>query len=309
MNNHKNKRPLHAVTTTLLGLGLSLAMAGGAQATQVQSALPDYMTGMNVADLLWFYSDTAVPASTHRPAAMGTATAGAHLGTNTDIFAVGSDFERPTEFWIRYTLDATSQEYHRYINWEDMFGPSYESTSSVNGELWVSFNTETQALAMHTEKLEAGNLLEYSDTVNISLFPEQGTIDTLRSGSNGEPEYGYLPGTNATMLYGACIECKFQWTLNLAFLQLSWNGSGYDLLTSAQGFDQIYAFSSEFAPNDDVDRYRANIAPVPVPGALWLFGSSVAGLAAMRRRRIAATFTAAFAGTARSRSRATGCSR
>lgn len=39
------------------------------------------------------------------------------------------------------------------------------------------------------------------------------------------------------------------------------------------------ALSISTAGNDD------NIAPVPVPGALWLFGSGIAGLFAIRRRR------------------------
>lgn len=285
MKTHKNKSPFRAAKAMMLGLTL----AGGAEAAQVESALPDYFVGVSVADLLGPFgiSDVAAPSGAARPAGMGNAIAGVHLGTNTDIFAVGNtdDFGRASQFWVRYTLDSTSSEYHSYTSWENPGNP-HEYRGPVSGSLWLSFDLGSQSLRMHTDKL-SGELFKYSDIADISIDPGVGTISTLFAGGTGHPDYQYLPGTNAYFLPGNCIECQFEWTLNLAFLQLSWNGSGYDLLTSAQGFDQIYTASSRFSFNDVVDEYQANIAPVPVPGALWLFGSSLAGLVAVNRRRSA----------------------
>lgn len=282
MSNDNSRSKFHAVNAAFF----ALILAGGAEAAQVQSALTANQVGKSVKQLMATTATTNIvlPTGAAKPAAMGNVVAGLHLGTNTDIFAVGtkSGFSINTsEFWVRYTLDPSSHEYHRYRIWMDE--SSSESTSPVSGPLWLSFNLTTQSLNMYTEKL-SGDLLEYGDTGNFSIHPAQDTTSTLKFGTWGDPDYQILPGTNANLSPGACIECAFSWTLNLSFLQLSWNGSGYDLRTSAQGFDQIYTFSSEFSPHDNVDRYYANIAPVPVPGALWLFGSSLLGLATLRRR-------------------------
>lgn len=289
MTDNMNKRTFHAVNTLLLGLML----ASGAEATQVQSSLAPSKIGITVNQLLnsTFATNIALPASGSKPAGMGNVVAGVHLGTNTDIFAVGttSGFNvNATEFWVRYTLDSTSYEYSKRPDWENGGNDTTQTTLPVSGALWLSYNSTTGLLKGYEDKLTAGSVFGYAYQPEFAPYGNQGRLQTLSSRYSGDPDYTVLPGTNSAPAWGmACVECGFQWTLNLAFLALDWNGSRYDLRTSAQGFDQVFAFSSEWPSQRLADRSAANIAPVPVPGALWLFGSSLAGLVAIRRRRIA----------------------
>ncbi len=70
--------------------------------------------------------------------------------------------------------------------------------------------------------------------------------------------------------------------------------NGYSFLAEAGKQYSIYLGGVGFSRwNTGVDGYALNIstsatAPVPVPGAVWLFGSAMAGFAGMRRRKLAA---------------------
>ena len=44
-------------------------------------------------------------------------------------------------------------------------------------------------------------------------------------------------------------------------------------------------FTAPFSDNDDWARLEANVSPVPLPAAAWLFGSALLGLAGVARRR------------------------
>ncbi len=66
--------------------------------------------------------------------------------------------------------------------------------------------------------------------------------------------------------------------------------NGYSFLAEAGKIYSIYLGGVGFSRwNAGVDGYALNIttSPVPVPGAVWLFGSALAGLVGLRRRKAA----------------------
>lgn len=283
-----DRQPLYRSNTILGTIVIASALcAPSLQAAQVQSALPTNQIGVSVKQLLGttLTTNIALPAAGDKPAGMGNAVAGIHLGTNTDIYAVGvrsGNTVYASEFWVRYSLDASSNEYHQSLRWDE---PPWEYAGPVSGALWLSFNLNTQQLNMYTDKV-VGNLLQIGKSAEFDIHPGTGTTSTLRAGVSGDPDYVIAPYTNSSMQWAACIECDFTYTLNLAFLQLYWTGSAYDLRTSAQGFDQVFTLESyfDFGLEESTDRYYGNIAPVPVPAAAWLFGSGLLGLVTKRRR-------------------------
>lgn len=271
-----------------IAIVVSIIFSLNAEAALVQSALAPSTIGISAQQLLNSAANPlfSAPDSGNRPAAMNTPGShfyfGVHLGTNTDIFA---DIVNPTTFWVRYTLDPSSNTYKSYT---PSFGglPDVYNTP-VTGALWLSFNTVAQNFNAYTEQLSQPDLFNYNSNpiANFSVDNNHSTLNTLIDGRTGEPTYQRLPGANANLLSLnlGCVECSVLTQLNLSFLELRWNGTGYGLYTSANGFDQILTSADSY--QDYTHSYTLNIAPVPIPAAAWLFGSGLAGIAAARRRQ------------------------
>lgn len=68
-------------------------------------------------------------------------------------------------------------------------------------------------------------------------------------------------------------------------------GKTLNFATTGQGFSNFRAFSTLAAVTPPPS--TPGTSPVPVPGAVWLFGSGLAGLIGMRRRKAAASGLAA----------------
>jgi len=267
-----------------------LLLSVDAEAAQVQSALGANKIGISTQQLLssTLSTNITLPTSGNKPTTMGTVVAGIHLGTNTDLFAVGTksgSSVNASEFWVRYTLDASSNEFHQYQSSE--YDPVQTSSSPISGSLWLSFNTTTQTFKAYSEQLSKPNLFESGS--QFLPYDNQAAISALFNagpGFSGLPYPGPYAGTNSSInLLSFCIECDHESSLNLAFLELRWNGTGYGLFTSAQGFDQVFLSTDTFSPYAEINSYALNIAPVPLPGAIWLFSSGLLGLVATRRRK------------------------
>jgi hypothetical protein len=271
---------------------LGLLLAGGAEAAPVQSSLTPNQVGITAKQLMStsFTTNVALPSGAAKPTTMGNVVAGVHLGTNTDIFAVGtkSGFSiNASEFWVRYTLDASSN-----ATLTSLPCCEYEPQTTIQpitGSLWISFNQTTQVLSAYTSQLSSFTPFAYTGTSTLQRFDNPAVFNTLYSGGTGHPEYFSLPGSNANLYYltNPCIECNFETSLNLSFVELRKVGSRYELFTSAQGFNQVFVGEEACSICNWSQTTALNIAPVPVPGALWLFGSGLAGIATVQRRRAA----------------------
>jgi hypothetical protein len=86
----------------------------------------------------------------------------------------------------------------------------------------------------------------------------------------------------------------FGTTIGLANIGYSDNVDGVNGFTFAAQADHIYSIylgGVDFSKwNTGVDGYALNIttSPVPLPGAVWLFGSALAGFVSLRRRQLTA---------------------
>ena len=56
--------------------------------------------------------------------------------------------------------------------------------------------------------------------------------------------------------------------------------NGYSFVTANTTYEGKFTLT-----NDGTHSYTSNLAPVPIPGAVWLLGSGLAGLAGIRRRK------------------------
>ncbi len=120
----------------------------------------------------------------------------------------------------------------------------------------------------------------YCDTA----FPTQAYLWDSENGQWTDTESDFTkpvdPSLAATLLAGGLSAADA-----IALYNGSGGGTGFDLAES--GYDWIQYVKVEgisgFA-GGELDAF-ADVAPVPIPGAVWLLGSGLLGLAGLRRRR------------------------
>lgn len=208
-----------------------------------------------------------------RPQDMGTPWGMLHLGTNTDVFAVAtgpvSAPFRPSDFWVRYQLDPSSNSASTD---ESCGGCGGLSPTFFSGEVWLEFKRESSGyqIEMWTYLQQptqtTGNWMEWWPSFSTSqLPPGQTGVQTLPNAfSVPQPEGSFM--------------ARF----NLAFLELNWNNGAYELATSLIGFDNLYHVAYDYPFYSTTMDF--NIAPVPLPAAAWLFGVGLGALGLARRR-------------------------
>lgn len=86
---------------------------------------------------------------------------------------------------------------------------------------------------------------------------------------NGSGQTSYSLYYQDQLVYSAQIEAHSELT------ELNWLASGYDGLIDKISFSNGLAIAS----------LANSTSPVPVPGAVWLFGSGLAGLLSFAKRR------------------------
>ncbi len=156
----------------------------------------------------------------------------------------------------------------------------------------------------------AGGVMDYSNSTAFSstlLFQWDGadndpnTLDAfglggmnLNSGGNNAFEIGFLfddlPATLDMTIYsmdGEVSSLQFP-TTGLIFTSLSLF-IPYDLFIGNADFGNLGAIelaitSPTNGADIGIDFIQTNIAPIPVPATIWLFGSALAGLGMIRRR-------------------------
>lgn len=188
-----------------------------------------------------------------------------HLGTGTDVFGVyhsatPGSLLTPESYWLRYTLAPTSYSYYAATPWEQF------EASPVSGELWISFVPQSTdyLISLHFDKVIGRKETVGSFDTNWLYFDQNQAFDGFRYPANCVAGEDCGPAG-----------------IRLSFLSLNRNGSGFDLVTSAVGFDE--AFSAHSYELGYGARYT--IAPVPLPTSIALLFASCAGLLAARRIR------------------------
>lgn len=216
--------------------------------------------------------------STLRPYGMAAPSRAIHLGTNTDIFSVGTP-TNTSEYWIRYTLDPSSYRSETNRPWNadsQSFADSYSTTRTpITGELWFSYRNSV--LSLKTSRLHDAWVGGAWNSISTTSFmnPTQTLADKFvfsqfacdHTGSGGDP-------------YNGGLGCEWNSEVNLSFLQLK-NG---ELYASNKGFDMVFF---EHAKEGETVNHQLNIAyaaPVPLPATLLLLCSGLIGAAGFSQR-------------------------
>jgi len=111
-----------------------------------------------------------------------------------------------------------------------------------------------------------GTAIEFGMSLYLG---EVAAIDLLIPGFDNEASFANAVFVAGTPAFGAA---------GTELLDLVLGATG--VYTLAIGGEEFFAAGSEFSYG-----LQASVAPVPLPGAVWLLGSAVAALGAARRRR------------------------
>jgi hypothetical protein len=272
---------------SLLFLAIFFAL-NSANATLVQSALSPDKIGISVYQLMATTTgNVALPTTNQLPSGINSQlTKGINLGTNTDLFTTADN-----KYWLRYSIDSSSvRSTHNPYEYDYEYGGYPElSRESITGYLWlgigaVSWPPNTDVF-MDFGKLSTPLFQVQSTSLYFAGMNVQSPIArSLTANIHGDPDY-YTSGNstfNSPII--VCVECDEKVQLNLSFLELRWDGGGYSLFTTNQGFDQVFTYSRSYN-GVPYEKIALNISPVPVPAAAWLMGSGLVGLICLHRRK------------------------
>jgi hypothetical protein len=116
--------------------------------------------------------------------------------------------------------------------------------------------------------------VNFSDGATPPNLPQGNTIGFSATASGDAANPSIPNGVDATGEY-------------VNFLGALALGGNYNAVIQALDAGQFrIAISVQSTNGRGADRYISNLSAVPVPGAVWLFGSAIAGLAGMRRRKL-----------------------
>lgn len=242
-------------------MALLCAFSSQAMAVSVSSnpLLPDGIS-LDYAGLDW---QSATLSDTERPNGLVGPLGVIHLGTNSDVFRKSSN-----EYWVRYTLDSTSQFTYEYY-------PDPAEITPLSGEYWLSFKKVSGGyeVASHIDQIDQIGI--------VGQFASHRTFDaSLYASSNQNTWQSFSTGAQFFLAFTGVGGSS----LNLSFLKLEWDfgASKYVLKTSTTGFDQVYY---EWASEGAYGTASLNIAPVPLPASAVLLLSGLTTLIGTRRFR------------------------
>jgi hypothetical protein len=194
---------------------------------------------------------------------------------------------------IRYSLDPASSRTTIYEGFDGVVNP-------YSGYIWleapVALNlTGENYFRVYTDQITPNPDLDgFSSGGNQSTWIFGMSADTARAGSASAYipyDQGLggsaLPSGNMNIVDGffTCIECEYIVSLNLVGLQYDASGNSVidstdttALLLSYNDFDPLYS-------RDSTTRNFYVQQPVPVPAAVWLFGSGLLAMFGFAKRR------------------------
>jgi hypothetical protein len=155
------------------------------------------------------------------------------------------------------------------VSWEG----DWRLPSTVDGQ-WVEGNNGTTTVGYNITNSELGHLF-YTELGNKGRYDTNGTYISNGVGLVNQSPFSNLKGsyTSGDYLYWSGTE--YSLLPNLAWNFRTNNGE-------QRADDKTTAFGLGVAV------HSADVSAVPVPGAVWLLGSGLAGIAAVGRRKMAA---------------------
>ena len=105
-------------------------------------------------------------------------------------------------------------------------------------------------------------------------------------GYNGDDNsWNPLPGRDTLEIIDGivvCIECSI--SVDLSLVGLTYNDFGQSWINPADSRSTLLHYNDWFDTTESTTR-EFNVQPVPLPAALWLFGSGIIGLLGTARRK------------------------
>ena len=189
-----------------------------------------------------------------------------NIATNVSVFGrqIGGSIN---EFWIKYNLD-----------------PSSTST----GALWVSFGANTvytNQLFQYPQTYDINNSIGiWFDKVSssplsnsfVSLTGDTYFQDKIYINGMFSMIYPTHPIIVGDVAFNGCLSCVGSESLNLSFIQFIKNGNVYTPFTRSTG-ESVILSRDVGCMTCGYSSSSLNIAPVPIPSAIWLFGTAMAG--------------------------------
>ena len=151
-----------------------------------------------------------------------------------------------------------------------------------NTDVGLFRSSVTQQVTLSAASLQAGS--GGWNNFGITVFTGS---DTNVGGYNhhGGWNVGYRPPSNANPNIGPATLSNPLGTAGLTYLTYTDNSTVSFTANAGQVYSILlggYAGAGNFGPHDG---YVLNVSSVPVPGAVWLFGSAMAGLIGFGRRK------------------------
>ncbi|MDO9162434.1 MAG: VPLPA-CTERM sorting domain-containing protein [Methylococcaceae bacterium] len=139
---------------------------------------------------------------------------------------------------------------------------------------------------VHINLTTLGNLTPSTfSTFGVTVF------DGMDTNTGAYSHHGAWNNPAAGKLYTASNPFGTAGLTNIGYSDNVTGANSFTFTAQAGHVYSIYLGGVDFSKwNTGVDNYKLNLttSPVPVPGAVWLFGSALAGFVGLRRRKIAA---------------------